>query len=192
MYIVEENSNEFSQLASCERDLHELGKLRIKTLEDIIQDKLVVIERLNNECQAERTEKLKLIDQLRERQSVLSNYESRFLQVRTIIEKQDAEIRSSHETLETVREQLASEEAKTRELTAHIETLSKENREQLAHLNLRAEESSADAHERFKRQLQEFEQKLTEKEKWLEAMQIRHASDLQAITDTKDKEINGL
>lgn len=86
--------------------MEDLAKLRVKTLEEIIQDKLVVIEKLTNETQAERSEKLKLIDQLRERQSVISNYESRFLQVRSIIEKQDAEIRGAHETLETVREQL--------------------------------------------------------------------------------------
>ena len=58
-----------------------------------------MIEQLSNECTAERNEKLKMIEQVQERQSVVSNYESRFLQVRSIIEKQDAELKGAHETL---------------------------------------------------------------------------------------------
>ena len=66
-----------------------------------------MIEELQNECQAERSEKLKVIEQVRERQSVISNYESRFLQVRSIIEKQDAELRQAHTNMEQLRETLA-------------------------------------------------------------------------------------
>jgi len=64
-----------------------------------------------------------LIDQLKERQSVINNYEQRFLQVRSIIEKQDAELKSSYLTLQGVREQLATEEAKTQTLKEKIEEL---------------------------------------------------------------------
>ena len=64
-----------------------MANLRLKTLEEIIQDKLMVIEQLTNECQAERSEKAKVIEQVRERQSVITNYEERFLQVRAIIER---------------------------------------------------------------------------------------------------------
>lgn len=83
--------------------MQDLAKLRLKTLEEIIQDKLLVIEQLQNENQAERSEKAKVIEQVRERQSVISNYESRFLQVRAIIEKQDAELRVAHKTLDDMR-----------------------------------------------------------------------------------------
>ena len=64
-----------------------------------------------------------MIDQLKERQSVINNYEQRFLQVRSIIEKQDAELRSSHLTLQGVREQLATEEAKAQTLKEKLEEL---------------------------------------------------------------------
>ena len=101
-------------MASCERDLQDLAALRLKTLEEIIQDKLVVIEQLQNECQSERCEKAKVIEQVRERQSVISGYEQRFLQVRSIIEKQDAELRAAHGTLESLRDQLAAEEGRSR------------------------------------------------------------------------------
>ena len=49
---------------SCERELQGLANLRLKTLEQIIQDKLMAIEELQNECQAERSEKLKVIEQV--------------------------------------------------------------------------------------------------------------------------------
>ena len=49
-------------MAACEQDLQELAKLRLKTLEEIIQDKLLVIEQLQNENQAERSEKAKVIE----------------------------------------------------------------------------------------------------------------------------------
>jgi len=64
---LEEPSQDYKQLASCEKDLQDLANLRLKTLEDIIQDKLVTIEQLQNECQAERSEKLKVIAEVRER-----------------------------------------------------------------------------------------------------------------------------
>ena len=43
---------------------------------------------------------------------MITNYESRFLQVRSIIEKQDAELRAAHSTLDSVRAQLKTEEQK--------------------------------------------------------------------------------
>ena len=54
---------------------------------------------------------------------MISNYEARFLQVRTIIEKQDVELRSAHDTLSTVRNNLAEEETLTKTLKERIEEL---------------------------------------------------------------------
>ena len=133
-----------------------------------------------------------MIEQVRERQSVISNYESRFLQVRAIIEKQDAELRAAHSTLEAVRGQLQTEEAKGQQLRERLDAHELQSAAHMEQLHAKAEQTSVENTDRFKKQLQDFEQKLLEKEKWLEAMQIRHQADLQALTDGKDKEVGAL
>ena len=133
-----------------------------------------------------------MIEQVRERQSVISNYESRFLQVRAIIEKQDAELRAAHSTLEAVRGQLQTEEAKSHQLREQLDAQELQSKANMEELHAKVEQTSVENTDRFKRQLQDFEQKLVEKDKWLEAMQIRHQADLQALTDSKDKEIGAL
>ena len=62
-----------------------------------------------------------MIEEVRERQTVIANYESKFLQVRSIIEKQDSELRQAHSSLQEVRESLQTEEARTRTLQERIE-----------------------------------------------------------------------
>ena len=133
-----------------------------------------------------------MIEQVRERQSVISNYESRFLQVRAIIEKQDAELRAAHSTLEAVRGQLQTEEAKGHQLRERLDAQELQSKANMEELHAKVEQSSVENTDRFKKQLQDFEQKLVEKDKWLEAMQIRHQADLQALADSKDKEIGAL
>ena len=41
-----------ADLANCEKDLETLGKLRLQTLETIIQEKLQEIDRIQNDCLA--------------------------------------------------------------------------------------------------------------------------------------------
>ena len=62
-----------------------------------------------------------MIEEVRERQTVIANYESKFLQVRSIIEKQDSELRQAHSSLQEVRESLQTEEARTRTFQERIE-----------------------------------------------------------------------
>ena len=61
------------------------------------------------------------------------------------------------------------------------------------------EEASSNAYataeqatDRFKRQLREVEQKLQERDKHMEALQILHAQDLESVEQRKDQEIASL
>ena len=65
---------------------------------------------------------------------MVSSYESRFLQVRSIIEKQDAELRAANANLQTVREQLASQEDIARTLSGRLEDLQKDHKEQIVEI----------------------------------------------------------
>ena len=94
-----------------------------------------------------------MIEQVRERQSVITNYEERFLQVRSIIERQDAELRAAHTTLETVRDQLATEEDRGRSLQAQIEDIQRESKTALNEINARVEMSSAENTDRYAKQI---------------------------------------
>ena len=133
-----------------------------------------------------------MIEQMRERQSVITNYEERFLQVRSIIERQDAELRAAHTTLETVRDQLATEEDRGRSLQAQIEDIQRESKTALNEINARVEMSSAENTDRYAKQIQDFERKLQEKDKFMEGLQMRHQQELSHMTDMKDQEIQAL
>ena len=92
-----------------------------------------------------------MIEQVRERQSVISNYESRFLQVRAIIEKQDAELRAAHSTLEAVRGQLQTEETKGEQLRERLEAQELQSKANLEELHAKVESTAVENTDRFKK-----------------------------------------
>ena len=69
-------------------------------------------------------------------------------------------MRAAHTTLESVREQLAGEEDRTRTLQAQLGDMERESKTALNEINARVELSSAEHTDRFKKQIQDFEQKL--------------------------------
>ena len=80
---------------------------------------------------------------------MISNYESRFLQVRSIIEKQDAEVKTANASLTQVRENLVAEEDKSRKLQEKIDEMKREFKSEISQANLRAEESSEELSQRY-------------------------------------------
>lgn len=85
---------------------------------------------------------------------MISNYESRFLQVRSIIEKQDAEMKAAQSTLESLRDQLASEEQKSRSLRDRIAEMERSYRSSLEEAKYQHNLSNESQTERFKKQMQ--------------------------------------
>ena len=90
--------------------------------------------------------------------------------MRSIIEKQDAELRDTCGTLDHVREQLGQEEERTRDLQSELENLKLQHKTEVAELLGRQDDiNEVNAH-RQDSQIQEFNRKLKEKEKFIEAM----------------------
>ena len=184
-----ENQPNQQELLSAERDLQELSKLRLETLESIIQEKLIQLEQLNNECIAERTTVTSLRDQVQERQKVIENYEGRFLQVRSIIEKQDLELRAAHENLDVIRGQLAEEQDNVINKEKEIERQKLENKIELEEAKTAAETLRADLQVKFDVQQVQFEQRLKEKEKWLESLTVQHNLEITRLQEIHAKEL---
>jgi len=65
---------------------------------------------------------------------LLESYEKRFFGVRSLIEKQDTELKESFARINELREKLADEEDKTRKLESQITDLSLSNRGELQDL----------------------------------------------------------
>ena len=65
---------------------------------------------------------------------MLESYEKRFFGVRSLIEKQDTELKESFARINELREKLADEEDKTRKLESQITDLSLSNRGELQDL----------------------------------------------------------
>lgn len=68
-------------------------------LEQIIADKSVSIQCLESELAKERSDCQKLEQGIKEKQSVLESYERRFLSVRSLIERQDQELKDAYEQI---------------------------------------------------------------------------------------------
>ena len=66
-------------------------------------------------------------------------------------------MRAAHQTLESVRGQLETEEAKSAQLAQKIHDTELEAKQNVHEINARVEQSSAENTDRFKKQLQEFE-----------------------------------
>lgn len=65
---------------------------------------------------------------------MLESYEKRFFGVRSLIEKQDTELKESFVRINELREKLAEEEDKTRKLEGQLTDLSLSNRGELQDL----------------------------------------------------------
>ena len=141
---------------------------------------------------AQTTKNQQLSEKLKERQGVIESYEQRFLQVRGIIEKQDAELRDTCGTLDKVREQLAHEEAQVRVLQSEMENLKLAQKTEIAELLERQDDLNEASAHRQDTQIQEFSRKLKEKDKFIEALQMSHGQAISDLAQSKDSEISQL
>ena len=83
--------------------MQDLAVLRMKTLEQIIKDKVELVLQLENDLKKEKHDSEKLEKGLFDRQTVLESYETRFIQVRSIIEKKDEELNQAHREILTLK-----------------------------------------------------------------------------------------
>lgn len=82
-----------------EQGLRELHLAKQKMLEEIIADKTIRIEELENELLREQNDNQKLEQGLQDKQSLLESYEKRFLGIRSLIERQDSELKESYQRI---------------------------------------------------------------------------------------------
>ena len=103
-------------MQDCENDLRELAFQKHKMLEAVIADKTETIQELESELYKEQADKRKLEEGFKEKHAILKSYEQRFLGVRSLIEKQDSELKDSFAKINQLKEQLDSEELKNKKL----------------------------------------------------------------------------
>ena len=103
-------------------------------LENIIAEKTVAIQELESDLLKEQADCRKLEQGLKEKQTVLESYESRFISVRGLIEKQDAELKDSFAKINELRERLANEEDRALKLEHQIQDLTLTNRGEVAEI----------------------------------------------------------
>lgn len=157
-------------------------------LETIIANKTDEINELESELAKERADCRKLDEGLKEKQAVLESYEKRFLGVRSLIERQDSELKESFAKLNDLKERLHQEEERSQQLVEKIQAIQLSHRGEIEEMNAKSQESEHAWVGRFEKQTRDFERQLTEKDKWFQSMKLQENAELHKLISDKEKE----
>lgn len=139
-------------------------------LEAIIAEKTQTVIELENQLAKEQADNCKLELGLKEKSAVLESYEKRFIGVRSLIERQDSELKDSFAKLNELKEQLHLEEQKSRRLEGQILETRMASQGELDEVMAKMHDVEHQCTGRLEKQTRDFERQLAEKERWCEAL----------------------